>query len=62
MPRSVAQLGVDLIQINLADRHLVGRIVEIIFEQLEIALVDFPDQMPRQIVKIILDRMQPLGP
>ena len=49
-------------QINGRGRHFVGRIVEIVVEQLEIAFVDFPHQMHRQIVKIILDRMQPLRP
>jgi len=39
---SVAELGVNLVQIDLGQRHLVGRVVEIIFEQLEIAFVDFP--------------------
>ena len=41
----IAQLGVNLVQIDLGQGHLIGRIVEIIFEQLKIAFVDFPDQM-----------------
>ena len=50
-----------LVQIDLGQRHLVGRVVEVIFEQLEIAFVDFPHQMHRQVVEVILDRMQALG-
>jgi hypothetical protein len=43
---SVLQLGMDFCQVDLARWHLVGRIVEIIAEQLEILLVDFPYEMP----------------
>ena len=48
-------------QIDRRQWHLVGRIVEIILEQLEIAFVDFPHQMHRQIVKIIFNRVQAFG-
>ena len=48
----------NFIKINLADRHLIRRIVEIIFEQLEVTLEDFTDQVHRQIVEIILNRMR----
>ena len=48
----------NFIKINLADRHLIRRIVEITFEQLEVTLEDFTDQVHRQIVGIILNRMR----
>ena len=60
--RLVTQLGVHLGKVDLARRHLVCRIVEIVFEQLEILFEDLAHQMHRQIVKVILDRMRPLGP
>ncbi len=44
-PPSVAQFGMDFVQIDFADRHLVGWVFEVVFEQLEILLVDLVDQM-----------------
>ena len=52
----------NLIKINLADRHLVGRIVEIILKQLEVAFENLVDQMHRKIVEIIFNIVQPLRP
>ena len=50
-----------LIQINLANWHLIARVFEVMFEQVEIAFVDFIDQMHRQIVKVILNRVRTFG-
>jgi hypothetical protein len=41
----VTQLGVNFVQVNLTDGHFIRRVVEIIFEQLEVAFVNLPDQM-----------------
>lgn len=40
---SIAQLGVHLFEIDLANRHLVARILEIIAEQLEVLFVNLVD-------------------
>ena len=57
----VAQLCMDLVQINFSNRHLVARVLKIVFEQIKVPLVDFIDQMHRQIVEVILNRMRPFG-
>ncbi len=44
---SIAEFGVNFIQINFTNRHLVGRILEIIPKEIEILFVDFVDQMHR---------------
>ena len=48
------------VQVNFADGHFVAGIVEVVFEQLEILFVDFPHQMLRQIVEVVLNGVQPL--
>ena len=52
----------NLIKINLANRHLVGRVVEIILKQLKVAFENLVDQMHRHIVKIVFNIVQPLRP
>jgi len=49
-------------KVNLSDWHLVAGVFEIVFEQLEIAFVHLVDQMHRQIVEIVFDRVCPFGP
>ena len=55
----------DFVEVNLADRHFVGRVFEIIFEQFEVAFVDLIDKMHRQIARYKgkrIDRWQGQGP
>ena len=52
----------NFVEIDFSNGHLVPRIVEIIFEQLEIAFKDFADQMHRQVIEIILNGMRTLWP
>ena len=58
---SVAQFGVDLFQVDFCHGHFVAGILEIVFEEVEIAFVDFIDQMHRQVVEIGLDRVGAFG-
>mgnify|MGYP000934963740 CR=1 FL=1 len=51
----------DLIQINLTYGHLITRIFKVVFEQVKIAFVDFVDQMHREVVKVVFNRMRALG-
>ena len=60
--RAGAELGMHLVQIDLAEGHLVGGVVEIVAEELEILFVHLAHQMHRQIVKEVFDEVQPLGP
>ena len=46
-----------LVKINLCDGHFIPGVLEVIFENVEIAFVHFIDQMHGQVVEIILDRM-----
>ncbi len=52
----------NFVQVDLTLRHLVRRVLEVIFEQPEILFVDLVHKMHRQIVEEILDRMRPLWP
>lgn len=51
-------MRLDLVEINLSDRHFIPRVFDIIFEEIEIPLVDLVDQMHREIVEIVFDRMR----
>ncbi len=51
----------DFLKVELARRHLVGGVLEIIAEELEVFFVDLEHKVHRQIVEIVLDRMRPLG-
>ena len=51
----------NLVKVDFAKGHLVGRVLEVVSENPEILFVDLVDDMHRQIVKIVLDRMRALG-
>ena len=50
----------NFFEVDLTYGHFVSGVFKVVFEQLEILFVDFPHQMHRQIVKIILNRVQAL--
>ena len=52
-----AQLRVHFIQINFADWHFIGWILRVVFEQIKITFADFIDQVHREIVKVIFDKV-----
>lgn len=58
---SVAEFGVHFVQIDLANRHLVGRIVEVVFEQRKVPMIDFLHQVHGHVVKVVFDGMRALG-
>ena len=53
----LAKLGVHLVEVDLRGWHFVAGVLEVVLEDLEIAFVDLVNQMHRQIVEVILDRM-----
>ena len=46
---------------NLADRQRLTGVLEVIAEEVEVAFVDLLDQVHRQVVEMVLNRMRPLG-
>ena len=40
---SIAQFRLHLVEVDLAHRHLVGGVFEVVFEQVEIAMIDLVD-------------------
>jgi len=58
---SITQFRMDFIKVNLIQGHLVAGVFKIVFEEIEITFVYFVDEMHRQIVEIVLNRMGALG-
>jgi predicted protein tyrosine phosphatase len=57
---SVTKFCVDFIKVDFTDRECVPRVVEIIFEEVKISMINFIHQMHREIIIVIHNWMGPL--
>ena len=51
----------DFIKVDLTNGHLIGRVFEVILKNAKVFLIDLVDNVHRQIVEVILNRMGALG-
>tara|TARA_B100001939_G_scaffold268934_1_gene236526 strand:+ start:635 stop:790 length:156 start_codon:yes stop_codon:yes gene_type:complete len=51
---------VDFIKVDFTDRECVPRVVEIIFEEVKISMINFIHQMHGEIIKVFFSWMGPL--